>query len=135
MNAVTLQHYWALIAASILILGVALFVLYRLLEDSRRGRLAKALNHLHERERALSKASKSLGKAQGRLEKLQSRGDSVPPGKVLEARDAVQAADETVRLLNDQVLVVRTNARTVILEDYPPKQHAALLKRCLGETR
>jgi hypothetical protein len=54
---------------------------------------------------------------------------------VLEARDALQAADETVKLLSDQLLVVRNDTRTVILEDYPPKRHAAMLKRCLGESR
>jgi hypothetical protein len=135
MNATTLQQYWALIAASVLIFAIALFVVYRLVEDSRRGRLASALNHLRERERALAKASKTLARAQSGLEKLQRRGDSVPPGKVLEAKDALQAADETVRLLNDQVLVVRNDARTVILEDYPPKRHAAMLKRCLGESK
>ena len=135
MNASLLQQYWALIAASVLIVGIVLFVLYRLLEDSRRGRLAKALTHLRERERALSGARKDLAKAQARLEKLQARADSVPPGKVLETKDEIRAAEETVRLLDGQVQVVRNNARTVILEEYPPKQHAAMLKKCLGETR
>ena len=115
--------------------GIVLFVLYRLVQDSRRGRLAKELSHLRERERALSGARKDLEKAKVRLEKLQARGDSVPPGKVLQAKDEIQAADETVRLLDGQVQVVRNNARTVILEEYPPKQHAAMLKKCLGETK
>ena len=135
MNAASLQQHWALIAASILIVTIVLFVLYRLVEDSRRGRLARALQHLRERERALAAAHKVLHKAQTRLDKLRSRGESVPPAKVLEAKDAVQAADETVRLLDDQVLVVRNTARTVILEEYPPTRHAAMLKKCLGESR
>ena len=134
MNAATLQQHWALIAASVLFLGILLFVVFRLLQDSRRGRLAKALQHLGERERAQAGAKKAVSKAGVRLQKLQARGDSVPPAQVLAARDALTEAEETLRLLHDQVLVVRNNARTIIIEDYPSKRHEAMRRKYLGET-
>jgi hypothetical protein len=134
MNAAFLQQYWALVAASVLILAVVLFVLFRLLQDSRRGRLAKALQHLREREGAQKVAGKAVHKAREKLQKLQARGDSVPPAQLTAARDAVLEAEETLRLLDEQVLVVRHNARTVIVEDYPPNQHAAMRRKYLGET-
>jgi hypothetical protein len=61
MNAAFLQQYWALLAASVLILGITMFVVFRLLQDSRRGRLAKALEHLREREKALAAGSPKPG--------------------------------------------------------------------------
>jgi hypothetical protein len=135
MNGAFLQQYWAPLVASVLILGIALFVVFRLLQDSRRGRLAEALQHLRERERALEAAARDVRKAGARLEKLRGKGDSVPPGRVLEAKDALQEASETERLLKEQVMVVRNNARTVILEDYPPKRHEAMRRKYLGESK
>jgi flagellar biosynthesis/type III secretory pathway M-ring protein FliF/YscJ len=135
MNAAFVQQHWALLVASVLIVAIVLFVIFRLMQDSRRGRLAEALGHMRERERALAAVSKSIIKASARLEKLQAKGDSVPPGKVLAAKDALQEARETEKLLNEQVLVVRNNARLVILEDYPTKHHEAMCRKYLGETR
>lgn len=134
MNAAFLQQHWALLIASVLILGVALFVVFRLIQGSRRGRFAEALERLRERERALAAATRTVAKTKARVEKLQARGDSVPPGKLLAARDALEEARETERLLNDQVLVVRNAARTVILEEYPPNRHEAMRRKYLRES-
>lgn len=130
-----LQQNWALLAASVIGLAIILFLIARVLQDSRRGRLAEALRHLQDREKALKKARRDVDKAGSRLEKLQAKGDSVPPNRLLAAKDALAADEETARLLDEQVQVVRNNARTMILEDYPPKRHAAMLKRLLGEAR
>ena len=65
---------------------------------------------------------------------MASRGDKVPPNKLLAAKDALAEARETERLLKDQVLVLRNNARTIILQDYPPARHGAMLRRYLGES-
>jgi len=135
MNVALLQQYWALIAASVLFGAIALFVLFRLFQDSRRGRLAAALTHMRERERALEAATRSVGKAGKRLEKLQARGDSVAPGQVLAAKDALAEAQETEKLLSEQVLVVRNQARLVILEDYPTSKHDAMRRKYLRETK
>ena len=134
MNAAFLQQHWALLVASVLILGITLFVVFRVLQDSRRGRLAKALEHLREREKALAAATKGVAKARAQAEKLHSKGDSVPPGKLLAAKDALEEARDTERLLGEQVLVVRNEARTVILEDYPAKHHEAMRRKYLRET-
>ncbi len=133
MTPEILQSYWALIIASILLLGVFLFVVFELWRQSRGGRLTKALLHLQHREQALARANKDVSRASARLARLQGRGDSVAPGKVLAAKDELQAAEETVRLLDAQLLVVRNNARVIILEDFPKTRHEALLKRHLGE--
>ena len=130
-----LKQNWALAAASVLALGIALFVIFRMLQDSRQGRLARALRDVRDRERALRKASRDADKAAARLSSLSTRGDTVAPKKLVGAKDALAAAQETERLLRDQVLVVRNTARTIILEDYPPKRHEALLKKYLGESR
>ena len=127
-------HYWALIIASVLGLAILLFVVARLVQDSRRGQLSSALIELRERERALHFASKKVSKALLKCEKMASRGDKVPPNKLLAAKDALAEARETERLLKDQVLVLRNNARTIILQDYPPARHGAMLRRYLGES-
>ena len=129
----TFTNHWALIIASVLGLLILLFVVFRLVQDSRRGQLSSALNELREREKVLHSASRNVTKSLSKCEKLASQGDKVPPNKLLSARDALAAARETERLLKDQVLVLRNNARTIILQDYPPARHEALLRRYLGE--
>ncbi len=127
-------QYWALIIASVLGLAIALFVVFRLLQDSRRGQLSTALAEFRERERALHSASKKTAKSLAKCEKLFAGGDKVPPNKLLAAKDALAEARETEALLRDQVLVLRNNARTIILQDYPPKRHAAMCRKYLGES-
>ena len=127
-------RYWALIIASVLALAILVFVVFRLVQDSRRGRLSSALNELREREQSLQSASRKAAKALLKYEKMASRGDKVPPNKLLAAKDALAEARETERLLGDQVLVLRNNARTIILQDYPPAKHAVMRRRHLGET-
>jgi hypothetical protein len=135
MTAELLQQHWALVIGSVLALAIALFVLLRVLGQSRRGRFAKALGDLRERERALGKASDAADKAAARLSRLSAKGDSIAPNKLLAAKDALVGAQEEEKLLREQVLVVRNNARTIILDEFPPKRHESLLRRHLGETR
>lgn len=135
MISETLQQHWALVIASVLAVAIALFVVVRLLQDSRQGRLKRALRSVRDREKALRKATRDADKAASKLSSLSARGDAVPPRKLIAAKDALGAAQETERLLRDQVLVVRNNARTIILEDYPPKRHDVMLSRYLGESR
>ena len=135
MTLELVQQNWALVLASVFGLAIALFLGFRVLSDSRRGRLAAAIEHLRERERALARARKAKAKAAARLENLRARGGSVPPVKLESARNGLAEAEETEKLLADQVLVVRNTARTRILEDYPPNRHDAMLQKYLGETR
>ena len=127
-------NYWALIIATVLGFAILLFVVFRLAQDSRRGQLSSALDELHERERALKITSRKVAKYMAKCNKLASRSDKVPPNKVLAARDALAEARETERLLQDQVLVLRNNARTIILQDYPPAKHEKMCRRLLGES-
>ena len=59
----------------------------------------------------------------------------VPPNKLLAAKDQLAEARETEALLKDQVLVLRNNARTIILQDYPPAKHEVMCRKYLGESR
>lgn len=128
-------QYWALIIASVIGLAILLFVVFRLLQDSRRGQLSSALIDLRERDKALYSASKNVAKLLVKYEKMAAAGDKVPPNKYLAAKDALAEARETEALLKDQVLVLRNNARTIILQDYPPTKHEAMCRKYLGEAK
>lgn len=133
MSIEDLTRYWALIAASVIGLAIALFVVYRVLQDSRRGRLAGELRQLEERRKARSGALQALDKARARLGRLQARAESAPPRRVEKAQAACREAEEDLRLIDDQLLIVGNRVRTIILEDYPPKRQAAMRRRFLGE--
>jgi hypothetical protein len=130
-----LQQNWALLIASVLGLGIVLFVLLRASQDSRRGRLGSALTYLRDRERAAQKAAKALDKAGSRIERLRARSESVPPKLADAARDALTEAQELQKLIDDQLLIARNNVRLLIVEEYPPKRHDAMRSKYLGESK
>ena len=74
-----LQQNWALVIASVLGLGIVLFVLFRASQDSRRGRLGSALTYMRDRERAAQAAAKAVVRATTRIERLRAKADSVAP--------------------------------------------------------
>ena len=135
MTLEIVQKYWALIAASIVFWAIVLQLAFRGLRNSRRGRLSRALEHMRDREKALRDASGKADKAAARYAKISTKGDSVPPNKVLAAKDALVAAQETERLLKDQVQVVRNDARKIIVEEYPPARHEAMLRKYFADSR
>jgi hypothetical protein len=135
MTIDTLQQNWALLIASVLGLGIVLFVLFRASQDSRRGRLGSALTYLRDRERAAQKAAKALDKAGSRIERLRARSESVPPKQADAARDALAEAQELQKLIDDQLLIARNNVRLLIVEEYPPKRHDAMRSKYLGESK
>ena len=128
-----LTQYWALAIASVLGTAVLMFVVVRLFQDSARGRLGAAVRQLQEREKAAQAAGRAVHKAVARLERLQAKPDSVAPRQTEAAREALEEARDLQKLVDDQVLVVRNNVRTVILEDYPPKRQAAMRHKYLAE--
>ena len=130
-----LQQNWALVIASVLGLGIVLFVLLRASQDSRRGRLASALAYMRDRERAAQAAAMAISKGNARIERLRARAASVAPKQLEEARDALVEAQELERLIDDQLLIARNNVRMLILEEYPPKRHEAMRSRYLGESK
>ena len=81
-----LQQYWALLIASVLGLGIVLFVLLRASQDSRRGRLGSALTYLRDRERAAQVAAKAVAKATTKMERLRAKASGIadrPPANLL----------------------------------------------------
>jgi hypothetical protein len=130
-----LQQNWALLIASVLGLGIVLFVLFRASQDSRRGRLGSALTYLRDRERAAQKAAKALDKASSRIERLRVRSESVPPKQADAARDGLLEAKELQKLIDDQLLIARNNVRLLITEEYPPNRHDAMRSKYLGESK
>jgi len=133
MTIDTLTQYWALVIASVLGAAVMIFLVFRVFHDSTRGRLQAAVKHLRERQKAAQAASRVVDRAVAKLDRLQSRSESVSPSQVQGARDALEEARGFQKLVDDQVLVVRNNVRTVILEEYPPKRHAAMRHKYLAE--
>ena len=130
-----LQHNWALLIASVLGLGIVLFVLFRASQDSRRGRLGSALTYMRDRERAAQAAAKAVEKATTKIERLRARAESVPPKQADAVRDALKEAQELQKLIDDQLLIARNNVRLLITEEFPPKRHEAMRSKYLGETR
>lgn len=129
-----LQQYWALVIASVLGLGIVLFVLSRASQNSRRGRLGSALTYMRDRERAARKAVKALEEVTHKIERLRARSESVPPKQADAARDALLEAQELQKLIDDQLLIARNNVRLLITEEYPPKRHEAMRSKYLGES-
>jgi uncharacterized protein HemX len=130
-----LQQYWALVIASVLGLGIVLFVLFRASQDSRRGRLGSALTYMRDRERAAQAAAKVVEKATTKIERLRAKSDSVAPKQADAARDALLEAQELQKLIDDQLLIARNDVRMLITEEYPPKRHEAMRSKYLGESR
>lgn len=128
-----LGRYWALVAASVLGTGVLLFVVFRIHADSGRGRLIGKLSELRAREREANKARKAVDKAAARLERLRARADSVKPRHGQEASEALEDARALQKIADDQVLVARNHVRKIIVEEYPPRRHAALRARYLRQ--
>lgn len=133
MSIEQLTQNWALVAASVLGTAIVLFVVVRLVKDSVRGRLGQELRHLGEREKARRKAERTKTRAAARIEKLRARADSARPRDVDEAKTALAVAEQELRMIEDHVLIARNRVRTIILEEYPPKRHAAMRRRYLGE--
>ena len=130
-----LQQYWALLIASVLGLGIVLFVLLRASQDSRRGRLGSALTYLRDRERAAQVAAKAVAKATTKMERLRAKADSVAPKQAEEARDALVETQELEKLIDDQLLIAKNNVRMLIFEEFPPKRHEAMRSKYLGESK
>ncbi len=122
---------WALIGASVLGTAVLLFVLYRLYEDSGRGRLLTMVRKLRSCERAAMKARAAAHKAASRVERLRARADRVKPRSIEEAAGALEDARALQKIADDQLLIARNHVRKIILQEYPPGRHEALRRRFL----
>jgi uncharacterized protein HemX len=133
MSIELLAKNWALVAASVLGTGILLFVLFRVFQDSSRGRLNAAVGTLKKREREARAARRSVDKAAGKLERLRSKAESVKPRHAQEVSESLEDARALLKIADDQVLVARNHVRKAIVEDYPPKRHEAMRDKYLGQ--
>ena len=133
MSFANADQYCALLAAAAIAAGVLVFIGLRLLQDSARGRLAAEVGNLRKRERAARKAARVAREAQGKLDRLRSRAETVKPRLVEEARGRLEDAQALLKIADDQVLVARNQVRTIIVQEYPPKRHDAMRRRLLPE--
>ena len=129
-----LTQNWALAIASVLGTAVLLFVINRVLQDSAGGRLREMVRQLRRREHDDRAARRGVDKALAKLERLQAKADSVKPRHAQAARETLEDAREIQKIVDDQVLIARNNVRTLILEEYAPKRHAAMRKKYLEES-
>ena len=131
MRTEILIRNWALVAASVLGTAIALFVLYRLYQASRQGRLRAAVRRLRRQKLAAAKAAKRLDKAATRLAQLRSRADSTRPRNLSEADEAVQDASALKNIADDLVLIAIKEVREVIVEEFPPNRQDGLRTKYL----
>jgi len=127
-----LARNWALVIASVLGAAVLLFVVFRVLQDSPRGRLRAAVMQLRRQEAVASKARRAADKAAAKLDRLQANAAAEKPRHVQEASGSLQDARALQKIADDQVLVARNHVRKLILEEYPPKRHEVMRERYLG---
>ena len=133
MSPEFLTKNWALVAASVLGTGILLFVLFRVYQDTSRGRFKAAVVLLRKREREARAARNAVDKAASKLERLRAKAASVKPRHVQEASESLEDARALLKIADDQVLVGRNHVRKLIVEEYPPKRHEAMRDRYLGQ--
>ena len=131
MNIELLTQNWALAIASVLSLGIFLFVLFRLYEGSGSGRLNFGVAELRKMQQAASAASKAVAKAEERLAKLLSKADTTKPKLLSEAEEAVADARSMQKITGDQVLRAKKVLGDVILEEFSPKRQDVLRDKYL----
>lgn len=128
-----LARNWALVIASVLATAILLFVLFRVFQDSTRGRLRATVKQLRQREHAARTARKAVDKAVAKLDRLREKAAAVKPRHVQEASAALEDARALQKIADDQVLIARNHLRKLILEEYPPKRHQVMRDRYLGQ--
>ena len=133
MTAADLQQHWALIAAAALGATVLLFAGWRAWLDSSRGRLRAAQRRLLRKRREAEGCMRAGERAKARLDGLISRSESVKPVRLQEARGALQDAEALLKIARDQVLIAENHVRKIIVEEFPPKRHERLRRRCLPD--
>jgi len=131
MTLEILIKHWALVAASVLGTAVLLFVVFRVYQDSARGRLQTTVRQLRSREQKARAARKAVDKAYASVDRLRAKADSVKPRRVQEASETLEDARALQKIADDQVLVAQNHVRKIILEEYPPKRHEAMRARYL----
>lgn len=127
-----LQH-WALVTASIVGSAVVLFVVWRVWQDSVRGRLGSEIKRLRRRQWEARRQQQAVEKMAATLARLQARSESVTPRRLQEAGEALQDAEALLKIAADQVLIAQNHVRAIIVEEFPPKRHEAMRRKYLAD--
>jgi hypothetical protein len=129
MDDTWIREHWALVGAAAAAGVASLIILISMLRQSRWGRM-KALVRQHGRERrALLTAESQYVKAKQNVERLEQKIERIPPRKLDEARGALTDARRLVEIRFGALQVAENRLRTIISEEYPPRQHDALRRR------
>lgn len=128
-----LQQYWALLAASVLGLAIALFIVFRSFEDSARGKLTRLLRSYDSKVLAANKARKTAERSANKLRRLQAKKGSAIPRELQEASDALGDAEALLKIAADQVLIAANLVRKTIVEEFPINQHEKMRHKYLQD--
>lgn len=125
----TLAQFWAP-AAALVIASIVLVIVLRIVwRNSRRGRMTACAKERRKCLRMASDAAKKFAAARRRVEKLEARGDKVPPKQLDEARGSRADAERLFQIRSDQLKVAENHLRQIIAEEFPPARHTSLRKR------
>jgi len=136
MDSEILLRHWGLLAATVLLVAVALNIALLLWQRSPSGQLRRALAVMQVQRRAAARAADVTDKAEARLDKLMQTRETVRPASLQEARDALQDARALQKIADDKVLIAENHSRRIILEEFPPvKQHKLRMRYFPADVR
>ena len=133
MDTTFFTAYWAPVLAAIIALAVAGYCLAVAYGRSARARLRLRLRELRHCRRRLAAATTAAERAAARVESLAAKHDSVKPRLRSEAEEALADARALQKIAHDKLLVAENQVRKVIVEEYPPRRHAALRDKYLPD--
>jgi biopolymer transport protein ExbB/TolQ len=136
MESEFLVRHWGLLAASVLLVAVALNIAVLLWQRSASGQLRHALSAMQEQRQVAAKAADATDKAEARLDRLRQSLDKVRPSHLQEARDGLQDARALQKIADDKLLVAENQLRRIIHEEFPPvKQHKLRIRYLPSDLR
>lgn len=124
-----LREYWALVAASVLIVAVVLQALWQMYARSPGALLRRGLRELRNRRQERTALARRARRAKRRLQRMQGKTQSVRPVRLAAARDDLSDAESLVKIAHDQVLVAENHVRRIIVEQFPPDKQEKLRAR------
>jgi hypothetical protein len=131
MTADALQQNWALWAATIPLIVVAVAVARSGWRRTAQGRLRAVLREHRSVLADAAKARRQRLRAEKRVRRLQRRADKVKPRVLAEARASLSDSEALARIADDRTQVAANQLRKVIYEEFPPTRHEALRARYL----
>jgi regulator of protease activity HflC (stomatin/prohibitin superfamily) len=131
MDLNVLKSNWALVAAAVIGVIIALIVLSQLIRRSAAGQLRKTAQELKRARKDEAKALKAVAKAERNARRLHEKADIVKPRHLQEAKDGLGDARALAKIANDKVLIAANHVRRVIFEEYPPRKQEMLRQKYL----